>query len=110
MHLILMGAPGSGKGTYAAVLKKYYRVPHISTGEIFRDALAEGEKQIRCVEVTYGGEIKTPDVSIKVAPDRTDLIQTKVIDGVKYILICAEENIEVNGVSIHVEDKDACPL
>ena len=40
MHLILMGAPGSGKGTYAAVLKKHYRVPHISTGEIFREAIA----------------------------------------------------------------------
>lgn len=41
MHLILMGAPGSGKGTYAAVLKEYYHVPHISTGEIFREAIAE---------------------------------------------------------------------
>jgi len=40
MHLILMGAPGSGKGSYAAVLKEHYRVPHISTGEIFREAIA----------------------------------------------------------------------
>lgn len=39
MHLILMGAPGSGKGSYAAVLKEHYRVPHISTGEIFREAI-----------------------------------------------------------------------
>lgn len=50
-------------------------------------------------------EIKTPDVSIKVAPDRTDLIETRVIGGVKYILINAEENVEVNGVSIHIDDK-----
>lgn len=49
-------------------------------------------------------EIKTPDVSIKVAPDRTDLIETRVIGGVKYILINAEEDVEVNGVSIHIED------
>lgn len=41
MHLILMGAPGSGKGSYAAVLKNHYRVPHISTGEIFREAIAK---------------------------------------------------------------------
>ena len=47
-------------------------------------------------------EIKTPDVSIKVAPDRTDLIETRVIGGVKYILINAEENVEVNGVNIHI--------
>jgi hypothetical protein len=49
-------------------------------------------------------EIKTPDVSIKVAPDRTDLIETRIIGGVKYLLINAEENVEVNGVSIHIAD------
>ncbi|MBR2888996.1 MAG: DUF4317 domain-containing protein [Oscillospiraceae bacterium] len=51
-------------------------------------------------------EIKTPDVAIKVAPDRTDLIETRVIGGVKYILICAEEDVEVNGVSIHIGEKE----
>jgi len=51
-------------------------------------------------------EIKTPDVSIKVTPDRADLIETRVIGGVKYILICADENVEVNGVNIHIEEKE----
>ena len=51
-------------------------------------------------------EIKTPDVSIKVAPDRADLIETRVIGGVKYILICADENGEVNGVNIHISEKE----
>ena len=51
-------------------------------------------------------EIKTPDVSIKVAPDRTDLIETRVIGGVKYIMISAEEDVEVNGVSIHIAEGD----
>ena len=51
-------------------------------------------------------EIKTPDVSIKVAPDRADLIETRIIGGVKYILICADENVEVNGVNIHIGDKE----
>lgn len=49
-------------------------------------------------------EIKTPDVSIKVDPARADLIETRVIGGVKYIMICADENVEVNGVNIHIED------
>lgn len=49
-------------------------------------------------------EVKTPDVSIKVAPNRTDLIETRVINGIKYILINAEESVEVNGVSIHIHD------
>lgn len=49
-------------------------------------------------------EIKTPDVSIKVNPERSDLIETRIIGGVKYILICADENVEVNGVNIHIAD------
>ncbi len=55
-------------------------------------------------------EIHTPDVSIQVAPDRTDLIETRIIGGVKYILICAEEDVQVNGVSIHINEKEALPL
>lgn len=51
-------------------------------------------------------EIHTPDVSIKVAPDRSDLIETRVIGGIKYIMICADEDVEVNGVSIHIDEKE----
>ena len=51
-------------------------------------------------------EVKTPDVSIKVDPARSDMIETRIIGGVKYIMICADEDIEVNGVSIHVKDKE----
>ena len=52
-------------------------------------------------------EIKTPDVVIKVDPARSDLIETRIIGGVKYILICADEDVEVNGVSIHIAEKEA---
>lgn len=51
-------------------------------------------------------EVKTPDVIIKVDPARTDLIETRVIGGVKYIMICADENVEVNGVNIRIGDKE----
>ena len=50
-------------------------------------------------------EINTPDVSIKVNPERADLIETRVIGGVKYLMICADENVEVNGVNIHISDE-----
>ena len=49
-------------------------------------------------------EIKTPDVTIKVNPERSDLIETRVIGGVKYIMICADESVEVNGVSINIKE------
>lgn len=51
-------------------------------------------------------EITTPDVVIKVAPERSDLIETRVIGGVKYILICADENVEVNGVPVHISEEE----
>ena len=51
-------------------------------------------------------EIKTPDVVIKVDPARSDLIETRVIGGVKYIMICADEDVEVNGVSIHIKEEE----
>ena len=51
-------------------------------------------------------EIQTPDVLIKVDPTRSDLIETGIIGGVKYIMICADENVEVNGVSIQIQDQE----
>ena len=54
-------------------------------------------------------EISTPDVSIKVNPERSDLIETRTIGGVKYLLICADESVEVNGVPIHIEDNEKVP-
>lgn len=48
-------------------------------------------------------EVSTPDVTIKVNPERKDLVQTKIIDGVKYIMIRADESVEVNGVNISIK-------
>ena len=49
-------------------------------------------------------ELKTPDVTIKVNPERSDLVQTRMIDGSRYILIRADEGVEVNGVNISIGD------
>ncbi|CDC68404.1 uncharacterized protein BN503_01349 [Oscillibacter sp. CAG:155] len=47
-------------------------------------------------------EITTPDITIKVSPDRGDLVETRLIDGARYILIRAEEGVAVNGVPIQI--------
>ena len=47
-------------------------------------------------------ELRTPDVVVQVNPERSDLIETRVIDGQRYILIRAEEGVEVNGVNIAI--------
>ena len=40
-NIVLLGAPGSGKGTQAAFIAKEYNIPHISTGDIFRKNISE---------------------------------------------------------------------
>ena len=49
-------------------------------------------------------EIKTPDVVIKVNPERGDLVETRVIDGVKYVLVRADADVTVNGVYVDIKD------
>ena len=45
-------------------------------------------------------KVETPEVSIKVAPGYGDLVETRVIDGVRYVLVRADGDVSVNGVSI----------
>lgn len=47
--------------------------------------------------------VVTPDVKIQVAPDKRDLVETRILGGVKYILIRAEEGVEVNGVAVEIQ-------
>ena len=47
-------------------------------------------------------DILTPDVSIKINSDRSDLVKTQMIDGSNYILIRADVSIEVNGVNVSI--------
>ena len=49
-------------------------------------------------------EIKTPDVVIHVDPDRAELVETKIIDGRKCLVIPMEGDVEING--IHVSFKE----
>lgn len=48
-------------------------------------------------------EYRTPDVVIKVDPARQDLVETRVLGGVKYLLIKADEGVELNGVKVNIE-------
>lgn len=51
-------------------------------------------------------EVKTPDVTIKVSPEKSYLLETRIIDGTKYVLVRAEEGVEVNGVGISIENQN----
>ena len=48
-------------------------------------------------------ELKTPDVTIQVKPGGEDLVETRVINGIKYILIRADSGVTVNGVDVRIK-------
>ncbi len=45
MRIVLLGSPGVGKGTYAEKLSKKFKIPHISTGDLFREEIKKGTKE-----------------------------------------------------------------
>ena len=85
MQLILMGPPGAGKGTQAALLVKQFSIPHISTGDMFRAAVAEGTelgKQAKaCMD---SGKLVPDEVTIGIVRERLakdDCKKGFILDG-----------------------------
>jgi len=76
-------------------------------GEKFNEEFGEGTEVLpqNIVELNRL-ELSTPDVTIKVNPKRGDLIETRIIDGVKYIMIRADENVELNGMNLNIAPED----
>ncbi len=72
MNLILLGPPGAGKGTQASAIVAFANVPHISTGNIIRDAIAK--------DTPLGREFKTYAESGRLVPD--DLVNRLVEDRI----------------------------
>ena len=71
MRLIILGAPGSGKGTSAVVLKEKYDLAHISTGDIFRENIKEGTPLgKKAQEYMNKGQLVPDSLVIEIATDR----------------------------------------
>ena len=65
MRIVLLGAPGSGKGTQAKMMAQSYKVPHISTGEILRAAVAEKSPLGKKIEgIMKTGDFVSDDIVI----------------------------------------------
>lgn len=71
LRTILLGAPGAGKGTVASKIKEKYDIPHISTGDIFRDNLKrQTELGLRAQEYMSKGELVPDDLTCEIATAR----------------------------------------
>jgi len=71
LNIVLLGPPGVGKGTYAELLSKKYKIPHISTGQMFRDAIKEGSELGKKVEGFIAkGDLVPDDITVEVVKVR----------------------------------------
>lgn len=71
MRLILLGPPGAGKGTQADVLSSKFKIPHISTGDILREAVREGSQIGKSAKSFMDrGELVPDDIVIKIVVER----------------------------------------
>ncbi len=64
MNIVLLGAPGSGKGTQAKPLAERYQVPHVSTGDIFRREMTKGSELGRSVQEFVSSGRLVPDALV----------------------------------------------
>ncbi|QCO67125.1 adenylate kinase [Luteimonas yindakuii] len=85
MRLVLLGAPGSGKGTQAARLKEYLQVPHISTGDLLRaEVAAQSPLGLQAQEVMARGDLVSDDILLGMLRDRFSRDDTRagfILDG-----------------------------
>ena len=114
MNLILLGAPGAGKGTQAEVISDALGIPQISTGNILREAVKNGtEYGLKAKAAMDSGSLVSDDVVIGILKDRIaedDCKNGFILDGFPRTVPQAEplENMGVNidkVVEIYVPDE-----
>src|SRR6476469_3871227 len=85
MRLVLLGAPGSGKGTQAARLRDHLQVPHISTGDLLRAEVAAGSKLgLEAKEIMARGDLVSDAILLGMIEDRfsrRDTANGFILDG-----------------------------
>ena len=113
MRIILLGAPGVGKGTQAKFICKRFAIPQISTGDMLRESVRDGSRLGRKVKkVMDQGALVTDDIIIDLVKDRIkkdDCKEGYLFDGFPRTIpqaeALAQQNIRIDSViEIKVED------
>jgi adenylate kinase len=108
-RLVLLGKPGSGKGTQSTMLSNHYGVEHLSTGDIFRAAVAEGTPTgLEVKRFMDTGELVPDEIVIRVVDEHFaeggPLTERFILDGFPRTLVQAEELEKVLGQHGHPLD------
>lgn len=115
MNIILLGAPGAGKGTQADIIEQKYGIPSISTGNILREAIAQGTKVgLEAKAFMDKGELVPDSTIIGILKERLaqdDCAKGFILDGVPRTVAQAQaiEDMEIKidkVVSFEVEDDE----
>ena len=107
MKLLIMGRPGAGKGTQAANIKDYYKIPHISTGDMFRAAI-KNQTELGLLAKSYmdKGGLVPDEVTIGLVRERLAEADCKngfLLDGFPRTVAQAEaldEILSANGIKL----------
>lgn len=95
MRIILLGAPGSGKGTQAVKISEKYGIPHVSTGDIFRDNISKKtELGLKVKALMDGGHFCPDDMTVELVKNRLnnhDCEKGYLLDGFPRNLFQANE-------------------
>jgi adenylate kinase len=114
MKLIFLGPPGAGKGTLAALVAGLYKIPHISTGEIFRAAIREKTPLgLKVQAIIDAGQLVSDDITIELVRERLAKSDAKagfILDGFPRTIPQAEALaaiVDVDAaVNFDIADKD----
>jgi len=114
MKIIMLGAPGAGKGTQAKMIAEKYQIPHISTGDIFRANIAnQTELGKKAKEYMDQGSLVPDELTISIVVDRLQQPDCKkgfVFDGFPRNLNQAKELDKMvdldKAIMIHLDDEE----
>lgn len=103
MRIILLGAPGAGKGTQAQYIKERYGIPQISTGDMLRAAVKAGtELGLKAKSIMDAGQLVTDDLIIALVKDRLTQDDCKngyLLDGFPRTIVQADA-MRSNGIDV----------
>ena len=95
MNIIMLGAPGTGKGTIAGILSEKLGIPQISTGDIFRKNIKEGTELGKLADSYISkGQLVPDDVTVKIVEDRLNQPDAKngvILDGFPRTIVQADK-------------------
>lgn len=99
MNIIMLGAPGTGKGTIASILSQELGIPQISTGDIFRKNIKEGTELGKLADSYISkGQLVPDDVTVKIVEDRLQQEDAKngvILDGFPRTVVQADKLKEI---------------